>query len=88
MEFGALAQLPTSHFARSFLEAPSPQQPHTAWGRPSIEHDVNVVLVSFLKDNALVRSTFDSLPRLLIPPRSTGRVPKQELLTVFYGGGK
>lgn len=75
------------------LPDPFWRPPHTAWGRLSVEHHVNVVLVSFLEDNALVHSIFDSLHRLFLfllsfaSRRGTGRVPKQELLPLFYGGG-
>lgn len=68
--------------------------PHTAWGRPSVERHLNVVLIRFLKDNALVRSIFDSLQRLFlfitsfVPPRGSGRDPRQELLPLFCGGGR
>lgn len=81
-----------SHFARSFPEA-SPH-PTTAWGRPLVERHVDVVLVGCLKDNALVRSIFDSLHRLCIllisstSPRGLGRVPEQEASLLFDGGGR
>lgn len=72
---GTVYLIPTS-------QDPFWRPPHTAWERPSVEHHLNGVLIRFLKDNALVRSIFDSLQRLFI--FLTSFVPRGEILNKNY----